>query len=107
MNRAQLLAAEIIGYSFANYQDHLGIGNVRYDRLMPKTARTLEKAAKENWATSKLAEEGERRRCRLTQAERTGHERRAASRVRASPPFTTTLASRNYRRKLLTLPGNS
>ena len=36
MNRAQLLAAEIFGYSFINYADHLGIGNVRYERLMPE-----------------------------------------------------------------------
>lgn len=57
MDREQLLAAEIFGYSFANYEDHLGIGNVRYERLMPETARTLEKAATENWATSRLAEE--------------------------------------------------
>jgi len=55
VNRDQLLAAEIFCYSFANYEDHLGIGNVRYERLMPETARTLEKAAKENWATAKLA----------------------------------------------------
>ena len=42
MNRAQLLAAEIFDYSFANSADHLGIGNVRYERLMPKDAETLE-----------------------------------------------------------------
>jgi hypothetical protein len=57
VNREQLLAAEIFGYSFANYQDHLGIGNVRYERLMPETARTLEKAAKENWSASTVAKE--------------------------------------------------
>jgi len=57
MTREQLLAAEIFGYSFANYQDHLGIGNVRYEKLMPETGRTLEKAANENWSTSRIAEE--------------------------------------------------
>src|ERR1051326_8050719 len=56
MTREQLLAAEIYGYSFANYQDHLGIGNVRYERLMPDTVRTLEQAAKQNWPVSRIAE---------------------------------------------------
>lgn len=56
MTREQLLAAEIYGYSFANYQDHLGIGNVRYEQLMPEAARTLEQAAKENWPTYRIAE---------------------------------------------------
>lgn len=41
MTRYQLLAAEIFGYSYANYQDHLGIGNIRYDRLMPEEAKKL------------------------------------------------------------------
>jgi len=56
MTREQLLAAEIYGYSFANYQDHLGIGNVRYEQLMPEAVRTLEDAANENWPTSRVAE---------------------------------------------------
>ena len=56
MTREQLLAAEIYGYSFANYDDHLGIGNIRYEKLMPEAAKTLERAAKEGWPTSKIAE---------------------------------------------------
>jgi len=56
VTREQLLAAEIYGYSFANYQDHLGIGNIRYEQLMPEAAKTLERAAKESWPTSKIAE---------------------------------------------------
>jgi hypothetical protein len=56
VTREQLLAAEIYGYSFANYQDHLGIGNVRYDQLMPEAVRTLEQAANENWPSSRIAE---------------------------------------------------
>ena len=56
MTREQLLAAEIYGYSFANYRNHLGIGNVRFEQLMPETVRTLERAAKENWPTSRIAE---------------------------------------------------
>ncbi len=55
MNRAQLLAAEIFGYSFINYADHLGIGNVRYERLMPEDAETLEAAEREGWPASKIA----------------------------------------------------
>jgi len=55
VNRAQLLAAEIFGYSFANYADHLGIGNVRYERLMPEDAETLETAEREGWPTTKIA----------------------------------------------------
>ena len=55
MNRAQLLAAEIFGYSFANYADHLGIGNVRFERLMPQDAQTLETAEREGWPATKIA----------------------------------------------------
>jgi hypothetical protein len=55
MNRYHLLAAEIYGYSFANYQDHLGIGNVRFEKLMPATARTLERAQAQHWSVAKLA----------------------------------------------------
>lgn len=56
MNRAQLLAAEIFGYSFANYEDHLGIGNMRYERLMPAAAETLETAEREGWPATRIAE---------------------------------------------------
>ena len=55
MNRYHLLAAEIFGYSYANYQDHLGIGNLRYEKLMPDDARTLERAETEGWPVEKLA----------------------------------------------------
>ena len=57
MTREQLLAAEIFGYSYANYQDHLGIGNIRYEQLMPQAARTLESAAQENWPILRVANE--------------------------------------------------
>lgn len=57
MDRLKLLAAEIYGYSFANYEGHLGIGNERYERLMPQTAETLETAEREGWSASKIAEE--------------------------------------------------
>ncbi len=57
MNRYQLLAAEIYGYSFANYRDHLGIGNVRYDELMPDAARMLEGAEAQGWSVERVARE--------------------------------------------------
>ena len=57
MDRLQLLAAELFGYSFANYEEHLGIGNERYERLMPETAETLETAEREGWPAFKIAEE--------------------------------------------------
>lgn len=56
MNRTQLLAAELFSYSYANYQDHLGV-NERFDRLMPHTVETLETAEREEWPTTKLARE--------------------------------------------------
>jgi hypothetical protein len=57
VNRYQLLAAEIFGYSYANYQDHLGIGNIRYENLMPDTARKLERAVRDNWHVERVARE--------------------------------------------------
>jgi len=57
MTREHLLAAEIYGYSFANYQNHLGIGNVRYEQYMPECAAVLERATRESWPLAKVAEE--------------------------------------------------
>ncbi len=56
MVRYHLLAAEIFAYSFANYEDHLGIGNIRYEELMPDDARTLERAEHERWPVDRLAQ---------------------------------------------------
>jgi hypothetical protein len=55
MNRYQMLAAEIYSYSYDNYQDHLGIGNIRFDKLMPDDARILERAVAESWPVHKVA----------------------------------------------------
>lgn len=55
MKRVHLLAADIFGYSYANYEDHLGIGNARFDRLMPADARTLERADREGWSVEEVA----------------------------------------------------
>ena len=35
MDREKLLAAETFSYSYANYANHLGIGHVRFEELMP------------------------------------------------------------------------
>ena len=56
MERKHLLAAETYGYSFANYQDHLGIGNIRFETLMPEDASTLETAIEQGWSDERLAQ---------------------------------------------------
>ena len=56
MERIHLLAAEIFRYSYANYDDHLGI-NERFDTLMPRDAELLETALKEEWPIDKVAQE--------------------------------------------------
>ncbi|WP_182869984.1 hypothetical protein, partial [Stieleria mannarensis] len=55
LGREHLLAAEIFGYSFANYRDHLGIGNVRFEDLMPDDAKVLQQAVTENWPLTRVA----------------------------------------------------
>lgn len=55
LNRDQLLAAEIYSYSYDNYENHLGIGNLRFEKYMPDGARTLEQAVKENWPRERIA----------------------------------------------------
>jgi hypothetical protein len=57
LDRYHLLAAEIYGYSFANYRAHLGIGHIRFEKLMPDTARVLERAVQEDWSASRLVKE--------------------------------------------------
>jgi hypothetical protein len=56
MERIHFLAAEIFSYSYANYDDHLGI-NERFDTLMPNDAEILETALKEEWPIDKVAQE--------------------------------------------------
>jgi hypothetical protein len=57
MTREQFVAAEIFGYSYANYQDHLDIENVRYEQLMPATVVILERASREGWPMTRVATE--------------------------------------------------
>lgn len=54
MDREHLLAAEVFGYSYANYDDHLG-GNVRFDEMMPADVETLAQEAEEGWDDERLA----------------------------------------------------
>ncbi len=56
MGRRELLAAEVFAYSYANYDGHLDIGNVRYDALMPDDVDSLEQAEQEGWDDARLAE---------------------------------------------------
>jgi len=56
MNRKQLLAAETFHYSYANYANHLGIGNIRFDKWMPRDVTTLERAEREGWDDTRLAQ---------------------------------------------------
>ena len=57
MTREQILAAEVFSYSFANYANHLGIGNLRFDKYMPETVRLLARAEAEGWTDERLAKE--------------------------------------------------
>lgn len=57
MNRRQMIAAEIHGYSYAHYADHLGIGHVRFEDLMPEDVDILEQAEREGWDDARLAGE--------------------------------------------------
>ncbi len=56
LSRKQMLAAEIHGYSYANYEDHLGIGNIRFEKLMPDDVDILERAEREGWDAARLAQ---------------------------------------------------
>jgi hypothetical protein len=56
LDRRELLAAETFSYSYANYDNHLGIGNVRFDELMPNDVDILEQAEQEEWEDDRLAE---------------------------------------------------
>lgn len=51
-----LYAAEIFKYCFANYRNHLGIGHLRFEKLMPDEAKLLLQAVKENWVIARVAQ---------------------------------------------------
>lgn len=55
MDKKYFLAAELFNYSYANYYDHVGIGNKRFDKLMPETYELLDKADREGWNNDQIA----------------------------------------------------
>lgn len=57
LTRREMIAAELFSYSYPNYAAHLGIGNARFDKLMPQEVDLLEKAERENWESSRIAKE--------------------------------------------------
>lgn len=59
MKRKHILAAELYSYSFENYRNHLGIGNIRFDRLMPDSVELFERAEFEDWPDDRIAREFE------------------------------------------------
>ncbi len=54
-----MLAAEVFGYSYDHYADHLGdlpgMGHVRFERYMPHDVNALERAEREGWQPARLA----------------------------------------------------
>lgn len=56
LTRKQMLAAELYGYSYAHYENHLGIGNIRFDKLMPDDVDIMERAEQEGWDSLRLAQ---------------------------------------------------
>lgn len=59
MKRIHFLAAEVFGYSYYNYDQHLGerpgMGNLRFEKYMPADVRVLERAERERWDDARLA----------------------------------------------------
>ncbi len=55
LTRKQMLAAEVFGYSYDHYADHLGIGHVRFEKLMPHDMDLLERAERDHWDAARLA----------------------------------------------------
>jgi hypothetical protein len=49
IKRKHLLAAEPFNYSYANYANHLGNVNIRFEKLMPETFDVLERGIREGW----------------------------------------------------------
>jgi hypothetical protein len=59
MERKHFLAAELFGYSFANYANHLGV-NRRFDSFMPREVTILETAEREAWSDARVSHALER-----------------------------------------------
>jgi hypothetical protein len=59
MERKHILAAELYSYGLENYRNHLGIGNSRFETLMPQDAILWERAESERWSDDQIAIEME------------------------------------------------
>ena len=55
LERSHMLAAEIFGYSYVHYWDHLLTGHTRFTDLMPDDVDTLARAEEEGWTLARLA----------------------------------------------------
>lgn len=55
MNRSQLLAAEVYGYSYDHYHDHLEDRHPRFRKFMPDDMKIIERAELEDWDDARLA----------------------------------------------------
>jgi hypothetical protein len=51
-----MLAAEIFGYSYVHYWDHLLVGNARFLTLMPDDVDALAQAEVEGWDPARIAQ---------------------------------------------------
>lgn len=56
LERSHMLAAEIFGYSYVHYWDHLLSGNTRFTDLMPDDVDTLARAEEEGWVLARVAQ---------------------------------------------------
>jgi hypothetical protein len=56
LERSHMLAAEIFGYSYVHYWDHLLSGNTRFTDLMPDDVDTLARAEEEGWGPARVAQ---------------------------------------------------
>jgi hypothetical protein len=57
LERKHMLAAEIYGYSYTYYAEHLELGNARFTHMMPGDVEILERAEQEDWDDDRLAQE--------------------------------------------------
>jgi hypothetical protein len=57
LSRRHRLAAELFGYSYEHYEDHLAVGNIRFVELMPEEVDALEQAERENWDRQRILDE--------------------------------------------------
>lgn len=55
MTKEQILVAETFSYSYKNYENHLGIGNKRFDKSMPDDIKMIQKYEQEGWDIEYLA----------------------------------------------------